>query len=49
MKMHQLHLERLQLLELVKNKNQIYDGVEELEAFCRTMRQSLNSNVIVGG
>lgn len=32
-----------------KTKNQIYDGVEELEAFCRTMRQSLNSNVIVGG
>ena len=32
-----------------KTKNQIYDGIEELEAFCRTMRQSLNSNVIVGG
>ncbi|WP_194753862.1 DUF3102 domain-containing protein [Staphylococcus chromogenes] len=32
-----------------KTKNQIYDGVEELEAFCRTMRRSLNSNVIVGG
>ena len=32
-----------------KTKNQIYDGVEELEAFCRTMRKSLNSNVIVGG
>lgn len=32
-----------------KTKDQIYDGVEELEAFCRTMRQSLNSNVIVGG
>ncbi|WP_254613612.1 DUF3102 domain-containing protein [Staphylococcus borealis] len=32
-----------------KTKNQIYDGVEELEAFCRTLRQSLNSNVIVGG
>lgn len=32
-----------------KTKNQIYDGVGELEAFCRTMRRSLNSNVIVGG
>ncbi|MGV3043456.1 DUF3102 domain-containing protein [Staphylococcus rostri] len=32
-----------------KTKNQIYDGVEELESFCRTMRRSLDSNVIVGG
>lgn len=32
-----------------KTKNQIYDGVEELESFCRTMRRSLDSNVIIGG
>lgn len=32
-----------------RTKNQIYDGIEELEAFCRTMRRSLDSNVIIGG
>lgn len=32
-----------------RTKNQIYEGIEELEAFCRTMRRSLDSNVIIGG
>lgn len=32
-----------------RTKNQIYDGIEELEAFCRAMRRSLDSNVIIGG